>query len=122
LKKAIYISSFIGISFILASFIGFIFDLNITHLSLPLGLGLLLVVALPLFLIDHSERTKKRKKTLQTHSLHKSLHPDQTKPVEKRSVEAYPTFSDRKSGLEWGGGNIHGSIGKRGSRKRFLKN
>lgn len=123
MKKAIYISAFLGAFFVLISYIGIKLELYFIHWSLPLGIGLLLIVTLPLFSIDYFDRLKKLNKHKNYRSSDKkSDHSHASKQTKKKSIESYPTFSQRKSGLEWGGGNIHGSIGKRGSKKRFLKN
>ena len=99
------------------------FDLNFIHWSLPLGIGLLLTIALPLFFIDYFDRKKKLNKHKDFQPLDKKTTASySSKQTTKKSVESYPSFSQRKSGLKWGGGNIHGSIGKRGSKKKFLKN
>ena len=40
---------------------------------------------------------------------------------DKKKSVAYPSFRKQKSGLTWGGGNVHGANAKRGQRKSFLK-
>ena len=121
MKKAIYISAFLGVLFILISYIGIKLELYFIHWSLPLGIGLLLIVALPLFIIDYVDRSRKMKKDRNRQTLDKKFHTNKSsKETKKKSVESYPTFSRKKSGLEWGGGNIHGSSAKRGSKRGFL--
>ena len=123
MKKGIYISAFLAAFFIFISYIGIKLDLYFIHWSLPLGIGLLLIVTLPIYIIDYFDRSKKINREKKYRSLDKKVdHSHASKQTKKKSIEGYPTFSQRKSGLEWGGGNIHGSIGKRGSKKRFLKN
>lgn len=123
MKKAIYISAYLGAFLVIISYIGLKFELNFIHWSFPLGIGLLLTVALPLFIIDYYDRSKKSKKDMIKYSLDKKvMHSQASKQTKNKSIEDYPSFTERKSGLKWGGGNIHGSIGKRGSKKKFLKN
>lgn len=122
MKKAIYIAAFLGAFFILISYIGIKLQLNFIHWSLPFGIGLLLIIALPLFVIDYVDRSRKMKKDRNRQTLDKRFRPGHiSKEAKKKSIEGYPTFSQRKSGLEWGGGNIHGSSAKRGSKRGFLK-
>ena len=122
MKKAIYIAAFLGAFFILISYIGIKLQLNYIHWSLPFGIGLLLIVALPLFIIDYVDRSKKMKKDRNRQHLDKRFSAGHaSKESKKKSIEGYPTFSQRKSGLEWGGGNIHGSSAKRGSKRGFLR-
>ena len=123
MKKAIYISACLGTFLVIISYIGIKFQLGFIHWSLPLGVGLLLIVALPLFIIDYYDRSKKTKKDMMKHSLDKKVdHIHASKQIKNKSIDGYPSFSERKRGLKWGGGNIHGSIAKRGSKKKFLKN
>ena len=122
MKKAIYISTFLGAFFILISYIGIKLDLYSIHWTLPLGVGLLLIVALPLFIIDYYDRSKKMKKDTNNQFPHKTVNAHHSsKQTKKKSIEDYPTFSQRKRGLEWGGGNVHGAGAKRGSKRGFLK-
>jgi len=121
MKKAISISAYLGAFLLIMSYIGIKFELNFMHWSLPLGIGLLLIVAFPLFIIDYFDRAKKSKKGMIKYPLDKKVdHSDVSK--KNKSIEGYPSFSERKRGLKWGGGNIHGSIAKRGTKKKFLKN
>ena len=123
MKKAIYISALLGAFLVFISYIGIKLELNFIHWMLPLGIGLLLIVALPLFIIDYFDRSKKMNKDKNYRSLDKKVdHSHASTQTKKKSIEGYPTFSQRKSGLEWGGGNIHGSSAKRGSKKKFLNN
>ncbi len=122
MKKAIYFSAFLGSFFILISYIGIKLELYFIHWTLPLGIGLLLIVALPLFIIDYVDRSKKLNKEKNYQSLDKKSQVDHSsKQTKKKPIKDYPSFSQRKSGLEWGGGNIHGSSAKRGSKRGFLR-
>ena len=122
MKKAIYISAFVGFFLVLISFIGTKLELSFIHWALPLGIGLLLIVSLPLFIIDYYDRSRKMNKPKNYQSLDKNLNTsNSSKLAKKKSIKGYPTFSQRKSGLEWGDGNIHGSSAKRGSKRGFLR-
>jgi len=120
MKKAIYFSAFLGSFFILISYIGLKLELHFVHWALPLGIGLILIVSLPLFIIDYVDRSKKINKAKQSLDK-KSQAGHSSKQTKKKSIDKYPSFSQRKSGLEWGGGNIHGSSAKRGSKRGFLR-
>ena len=101
MKKAIYISAFLGAFLAFISYIGIKLELNFIHWMLPLGIGLLLIVALPLFIIDYFDRSKKIKKDKNDQSPDKKFNPSHaSKQTKKKNIEGYPTFSQRKSGLE----------------------
>ena len=84
-----------------------------------LVLGISLVV---IFFYAYQGKTNKThsktvpKKSKETDTKKESISTDK----KKNDVE-YPSFQKQKSGLTWGGGNIHGANAKRGERKGFLK-
>ncbi|MFD1316442.1 hypothetical protein [Namhaeicola litoreus] len=53
----------------------------------------------------------------------KGGHTNQVKTEESKAEQKidYPKFSSQKTGLTWGGGNVHGANAKRGEKKRFLR-
>lgn len=120
MKKATYFSAFIGILFLIISFIAFLFNQSFYNLLLPLGIGILLLISLPLFLLQLNDQSKKLKSSVRQHQTHKKTQKDSGKETAKKSSHNYPSFGKRGIGLTWGGGNIHGSTAKRGSKKRFL--
>lgn len=121
MKKATYISVFIGLLFLTISFIAFLFDQNFYNLLLPLGIGILLLISLPLFFIQLGNQSKKTRTRSKEHQTLKKPKKGSVKKTGEKSVPNYPSFSKRKSGLTWGGGNIHGSSATRGSKKGFLE-
>lgn len=121
MKKAIYLSVFLAILFLTISLIGFYLDQNYYNLLLPLGIGTLLLVTLPLILMTYRDASKKRKPQPNQHQIHKQKIKSTVKNTNDKNGTHYPSFGKRGSGLTWGGGNIHGSTAKRGSKKRFLE-
>ena len=123
MKKATYISASIGFLFLIISLIAFLTDLNFYNLFLPLGIGILLLISLPLLLTQLSDQSKKMRNDTKTkqQQVPKKPRKGSVKKPGKKSTHDYPSFGGRKSGLKWGGGNIHASTAKRGSKRGFLE-
>lgn len=96
-------------------------DQNFYNLLLPLGIGILLLISLPLFLTQLRDQSKKMRSDTKQHQVPKKQRKGSVKKPGKKSDHDYPSFGERKSGLNWGGGNIHASTAKRGSKKKFLE-
>jgi hypothetical protein len=120
-KNATYISALLGILLVVISLIGVSLGQNYQNLLLPLGIGILLLVSLPLILMQFRDHSKKMKRENKQYHINKKQNKGSATKPNKKSVPAYPSFGERKSGLHWGGGNIHASTAKRGSKKRFLE-
>jgi hypothetical protein len=120
-KNATYISAVLGILLVVISLISLSFGQNYHNLLLPLGIGILLLVSLPLLLMQFRVHSKKIKRENKQYHIHQKQNKGSAAKPNKKSVPAYPSFGERKIGLHWGGGNIHASIAKRGSKKRFLE-
>jgi cytochrome c biogenesis protein CcdA len=120
MKIIIYISGIsAGLLFLLA-LIGFVADFSQTNLILITATALLLVVFLPLMFYDRYKSDKKMNELIKMHAARKdSLKKGESK-IKGWNMNNSP-FTKRKSGLSWGGGNIHAANASRGSRKRFLK-
>lgn len=119
MKNAIYFSATLGLAFLSIRFIGLFIDITYNDLVLLIGSGILLLVTLPLYLAEQN-RYKKRKESI----LKSFQNENQTRKSKEKKTKLhsdYPTFRKQKSGLTWGGGNIHGSNAKRGSKRGFLK-
>jgi len=121
MKKATYISVFIGFLFLTISLFAFLLDKNYDSLFLPLGIGVLLLISLPLFFLQLNDRSKKMKSVAKQHRATKKRRKESVKKSGNKSAPDYPSFGERKSGLKWGGGNIHASTAKRGSKRGFLE-
>lgn len=118
MKNSIYLTAIVGTAFLVIRFIGMFLNLSYNHVFLGLGVGILLLITLPLILIERHLYNKQKeliiKQFQQKRKVTKESESKKEKPLE------YPSFRKQQSGLTWGGGNIHGSVGKRGSKKRFL--
>ena len=108
-----------GLAFLAIRFIGLFIELNNSNLFLFIGSGILLLVTWPLYLIQQSNYKKKKASILKKYRIkHQTKNMAGTK---KKHNPDYPSFRKQKRGLTWGGGNIHGSTAKRGSKRGFLK-
>jgi hypothetical protein len=119
MRNSIYFSAILGLAFLAIRFIGLFIELNNAELFLFIGLGILLLVTLPLYLIERLRYEKKKASILKKH---RGKSPTRNlKKTEIKHNPDYPSFRKQKSGLTWGGGNIHGSSAKRGSKRGFLR-
>ena len=128
MRLLLYSSIILGITFLTLRFIGLFLDLTNNDLFLALGLGLLLVVALPLYLMMKRQYQEKVEDILKEYegdkkrdSTASATQKSTSKENDKKKDVDYPSFRSQKQGLKWGGGNIHGSTATRGSKRGFLK-
>ena len=123
MKIAIYLSGIAGSLLILTRIIGIIMEFPLNKLFLILGLILLALVYLPLVIIDKYLHNKKIDRIIDSYKGKgkKTIHIEKNDSKYKRKGMNIPQFKERKSGLTWGGGNIHGANASRGTRKSFLK-
>ena len=128
MRLLLYSSIILGITFLTLRFIGLFLELTYNDLFLALGLGLLVVVALPLYLMMKRQYQKKVEHILKEYGGDKkresssAAEKSTSKENDKKKDVDYPSFRSQKQGLKWGGGNIHGSTATRGSKRSFLKN
>lgn len=122
MRSLIYFSGVTGMALLLVRFVGLLFDMTYDDLFFQLGLGILIVITLPLYIIDKVRYNQKVKSILRGNQSHESQkkHQDAMTSKDKGKNPSYPSFREQKQGLKWGGGNIHGAAAERGSRKRFL--
>ena len=118
MKNSIYFTVILGVIFLVIHFISQFLALGYSHLFLIIGLGILLVITLPLFYLDRSRYTKHKKLIIKSSQQEKGN--PKGKEVKKTEAHNYPSFRNQKSGLTWGGGNVHASGAKRGSKRGFL--
>ena len=118
MKNSIYFTVILGVIFLAIHFISQFLELDYSDLFLIIGLGILLVITLPLFYLDRSRHTKQ--KNIIINSLQQEKGNLKEKEVKKVETPKYPSFRKQKSGLTWGGGNVHASGAKRGSKRGFL--
>ncbi len=123
MKTMIYISGIAGGLFLVFWLIGLFVDFPNNDIILACGVLLLGLVFFPLFFIDKYRHDKKitgiiesyKKEKKSTHQIKKG------KSVTKGWGMNNSPFRKRKSGLTWGGGNIHASEASRKTRKSFLR-
>lgn len=122
MKVSFYFSLILGIAFLTLRFIGLFLDLTY-NLFLALGLFLLLGVSLPLHLYERYRYRQKMNEIIRDHKIKGSkAKSSEKKPgSSEKKIQEYPSFRNQKQGLNWGGGNIHGSAATRGSKRSFLK-
>ena len=89
-------------------------------------LSSIIIVALIVFLkIIFGKDYQSLKKENSRHIDHRKIKTNHTANNKENLPKGWDMnnspFRARKSNATWGGGNIHGSVAKRGSRKPFLK-
>lgn len=119
MRNSIYFSAVVGLSFIAIQFIGLFIEVSHDKLFLLLGIGILVLVTLPLYFIERSKYKDKKAAILKKYQDGSRI--SAIKKTKNNHSPDYPSFRKQKSGLTWGGGNIHGSSAKRGSKRGFLK-
>ncbi len=123
MKFLIYISGILGGTFLILGVLAPFEEQFRNNLLLISGLVLLLLIYAPLYI---SDRVRERRKINKIINSYKGKNKDQSKVNMTRGhttsggIDEYP-FHSQKSGLTWGGGNIHGANAFRGIKKKFLK-
>ncbi|MCA0931656.1 hypothetical protein LCM02_04270 [Lutimonas saemankumensis] len=119
MKSSIYYSATLSMAFLSIRFVGLFIDLTHKDLFLIIGLGILLLVTLPLYLTERRRYDKKKQIIFKT--FNKGGKIDKNNKKKPLQNSEYPSFRKQKSGLTWTGGSVHGSSAKRGSKRGFLK-
>lgn len=120
MKNVAYLSFVLAVVLLVISFVGSFIELDNTNLFLYGGIGTLLLVSMPCFILERYAYNKTKNEILKEF---KNDHKSHDAATTKKSKNLnYPSFRKQKSGLTWGGGNIHASSAKRGSKKGFLRN
>ena len=119
MRNSIYFSVILGFAFLAIRFIGLFIEFNHTELYMFIGLGILLLVTLPLYIIQRIKYNNKKASILKKYQ--DNNNGKNVKDLNKKDSPQYPSFRKQKRGLSWGGGNIHGSTAKRDSKRGFLK-
>ncbi|MGB5393659.1 MAG: hypothetical protein WBN16_05385 [Lutimonas sp.] len=84
---------------------------------LILGISLLIIF----FYAYQGQTDKTQSKSIPKKKKEISTKKESTSTGKKKNGVEYPSFRKQKSGLTWGGGNVHGANAKRGTKKGFLK-
>lgn len=97
-------------------------EFSLNSLILSAGIVLLGLVCLPLYFADKYRQNKKIKKIIASYkgkNNQKKMNNKKTK-IKGWDMNTSP-FHERKSGVTYEGGNIYGKVGRRNSRRSFLK-
>jgi len=120
----IYFSGFAGSLLISIYLLGLFADKSYSQFLLIAGIILILLICIPMILIERSRQKNRIDQIIHRHkksAQEKIENSSETgKKIKGWSMNQSP-FRERKSGTSWSGGNIHGSIPKRESRKGFFR-
>lgn len=123
MRIIIHISGILGGLLLLISLIGTITNLTYNTLFFISGLGLIILIFIPLSLVDKYRHNKKIKSIIKSYSdkpsQHNSISSGKSE-IKGWSMNNSP-FRERRSGVTWGGGNIKGANATRGKRKSIFK-
>ena len=124
-RLMIYVSGLAGILLLSLYILGLFADKSYDHLILISGILLIVLICVPMILLERRRRNRKIEEIIHQHkktSKEKIGHSsDAGKKVRGWSMNQSP-FRERKSGTTWSGGNIHGALPKRQSRKGLFRN
>ena len=123
MKTVFYLSGIIGGVLVFYWFSGIYHTPPHSILFLLSGLAMICLVCLPLYFYDSRQQRKKIDEIIRSHKGEKEpvdLKEHQKSPARGWSMNNSP-FRNRKSGLTWGGGNIHAGNASRGTRRNFGK-
>ena len=97
-------------------------EFSLNSLILSVGLVLIGLVCLPLYFTDKYRQNKKIKKIIASHKGKDNQENMNTKKAKIKGWDMNTSpFHERKSGVTYEGGNIYGKVGRRNSRRSFLK-
>jgi hypothetical protein len=123
MKTLIYISGIISGVLIVLRLVGIFMEFSFNSLILNTALILLGLICLPLYFVDKHRHDKKIKMIIASRKgkskEKKKIKEGKTK-IKGWDMNTSP-FHDRKSGVTYEGGNIYGKVGKRNSRRSFLR-
>ncbi len=128
MKTYIYISGFVASFLLLGWLMAYLLGMSNHMLMLVAGSIVLFLIYLPLVWVKRKNHRKKMDEIIRAYQQQAKensnrLHAEDAGQDEKSSSERKgwsmndSPFRDRKSGLTWGGGNIHAANASRGSRK-----
>lgn len=118
MRILIYTSGILGGLLLMISLIGTINDFSYNTAFLISGLALIILIFTPLSVINKYKHDKKIKSIIKSYSdkpsKHNSISSGKSE-IKGWSMNNSP-FRKRKSGINWGGGNVHGANASRGTR------
>jgi len=123
MKKIIYVSGITGGLLLVFWIIGLFVEFSNNNIILASGVLFLGLVFFPLFFIDKYRHDKKINGIIKSYKKQQQSTPQIKKgnSVTKGWGMNNSPYRERKSGLNWGGGNIHASVASRKTRKSFLR-
>ncbi len=123
MKTIIYVSGIIGIILLVVRLLGIFLEFPQNDLILLSGIILLGLVCLPSYFIDKYRHEKKMDNVIKPYNgqQKKSQTIQESDSKTKGWGMNNSPFRERRSGMTWGGGNIHGANASRGKRKSFLR-
>ena len=123
MKILMYISGIVGSMFLVFTFIGAAANYPKNYMLLITGGALLVFLYLPLLIYMRLQHRKKIKQIIENYNNKKPADiPVDSKESKMKgwNMNTSP-FRKRKSGLTWGGGNVHAANADRGTRRTFMK-
>lgn len=122
MRSFIYISGISGGLLLVMRLVGTITDFYYNDVFLISGLVLIVLIFIPLLIIDQYKQNKRIDEII-----------DSCKGTDKKTIQLEKReaktkgwsmnnspYRERRSGLTWEGGNVHGANASRGTRKSFL--
>lgn len=123
MKVVIYVSGILGVILLTLGIVGSLAESSGSQLMMFAGIALIIVLCIPLLLFSRYLQEKKIQEII--HNAKFKVSPEIEKNKKKSPTKGWginnSPFRERKSGLNWGGGNIHGAKASRGSRRAFRK-
>ncbi len=123
MKTIIYISGILGAILLVVSSIGIYAELPNNRFIFISSLLLLILIFLPFSIVEKYKQNKKVNDIIRSYK-DKNQENKSVKHGEAKTngwgMNNSP-FRERKSGLNWGGGNVKGANAARGTRKSFFK-
>lgn len=123
MKILIYLSGIAGIVLFVLRMIGLFSPPLENNVFLYIGSGLIFLVFIPLLWRESRMEEKRINKIIESYKEKEKVEVDkeQGKATSKGWSMNNSPFRSRRSGLSWGGGNLHAANAKRGERKSFLR-
>ena len=123
MKLTIYISGITGTILLTLRLLGIFLEFSTNDVLLISGLIMLVLVYFPLMIIEKRRHHKKIDGIIKSYE---GRQMDEKNATNSANIKGGwgmndSPFRERKSGLSWGGGNVHAANASRGSRRSFLK-
>jgi high-affinity Fe2+/Pb2+ permease len=121
LKTYIYISGVLSAFLLTGWLAAFFMNLENHYYFLISGIVLFFLVFLPLVMVNRRQHRERMEEIIRNYKLRKEQETDLKsagKRAEGWNMNNSP-FRERRSGLQWGGGNIHAAEASRGKRRSF---